>query len=75
MGYVILFQQADSLLDEVTKIATEQFHVYHGADYFCFTNMFQPGGVMTKTVISATSNHNIFGSKYLLVRWVFSRAP
>ena len=29
---------------------------------------------MTKTVISATSNHNTFGLKYLLVRSAFRRA-
>ena len=28
---------------------------------------------MTKTVISATSNHNTFGLKYLLVRSAFRR--
>ena len=76
--HVIRLQAADSHLDEVTKIATEQFHVYHGADQLILPrkNMFEPGGVMTKTVISGTSNQDtFFGLEYLLVRSMFRRTP
>ena len=58
---MILLQESDSPFDDVTQIASKQFHVYHGADQLIFLspkNNFELGGVMAKTVISGKSNQN-----------------
>ena len=55
--HVIPLQESDSLIDEVTQIATKEFHNNHGADQLIWFRKynFEPGGVMTKTAISGTS--------------------
>ena len=75
--HVIRLQESVSLIDEVTQIATKEFHNYHGADQLIWFRKynFEPGGVMTKTAISGTSNQETFGLKFLMIRSMFRRTP
>ena len=74
----MLLQEAESHCDEVTQIATEQFHIFHGADQLILLhrNTFKFGGVMTgEEVIPGTSNQATSDLQCLMVRSLFRRPP
>ena len=73
---MILFQEAESHFDD-TNIATEQFHVYQGADQLIVLrkSTFEPDVSKTEEVIPDMSKQGSFGLKYLIVRSMFRRTP